>query len=238
MDHLFSRPIIQLAESIHRTHEICIPAYSYSRFVSPGLTSFNNVFYNTYLQGHNDEYIVHFFANCGYSHTLTRFCLPYLYSPYELNFLIDFLVYTPQVTISPSLFLFLIRLCDYLLLNPAVIIDMIYLYIPQNFANRSYLEALVDILNATSYRDLGLEFAANYFTLLWRSAFSIGLHLSHKLTTCACGLWLGFHSRPLDEFTGEFVPYAWLGFQSRRFADCSLLSNLWIVNWTPMLSTW
>ena len=43
---------------------------------------------------------------------------------------------------------------------------MISLYIPQNFANHSYLEALVDILNATCYRDLGLEFAANYFTLL------------------------------------------------------------------------
>ena len=83
-----------------------------------------------------------------------------------MDFLIDFLEYMPQNSISPSLFLSLIRLSDYLLLNPAVIIDMIYLYIPQNFANRLYLEALVDILNATSYRDLGLGFAANYFTLL------------------------------------------------------------------------
>ena len=166
MEHLFSRPIIQLAESLHRIHEICIPAYSYSRFLSPGLMSFNSAFYNSYLQRHDNEYTVTFCANCSYSHTSTRFCLPYLHSPYELDFLLDFLQYTPQNSISPSLFLSLIRLCDYLLLNPAVIIDMIYLYIPQNFANRSYLEALVDILDATSYRELGLEFAANYFTLL------------------------------------------------------------------------
>ena len=64
---------------------------------------------------------------------------------------------------------------------------MISLYIPQNFANHSYLEALVDILNATSYRDLGLEFAANYFTLLLISAFSIGLHLNH--TTQNLCMW-------------------------------------------------
>ena len=166
MEHLFSRLIIQLAESRHRTHEICIPAYSYSRFVYPGLMSFNSAFYSSYLQRHDNQYTAPFCDNCSYSHTSTRFCLPYLYSPYELDFLLDFLEYTPQNSISPSLFLSLIRLCDYLLLNPAVIIDMIYLYIPQNFANRSYLEALVDILNATSFRELGLEFAANYFTLL------------------------------------------------------------------------
>ena len=153
----------------------------------PGLMSFNSAFYNSYLQRHDNEYTVTFCANCSYSHTSTRFCLRYLYSPYELDFLLDFLEYTPQNSISPSLFLSLIRLCDYLLLNPAVIIDMIYLYIPQNFANRSYLEALVDILNATSYRELGLEFAANYFTLLWSSAFSIGLHLSH--TTQNLCMW-------------------------------------------------
>ena len=123
----------------------------------PGLMSFNSAFYNSYLQRHDNEYTVTFCANCSYSHTSTRFCLPYLHSPYELDFLLDFLQYTPQNSISPSLFHSLIRLCDYLLLNPAVIIDMIYLYIPQNFANRSYLEALVDILNATSYRELGLE---------------------------------------------------------------------------------
>ena len=166
MEHLFSRPIIQLAESPYRTHEICIPAYSYSRFVSPGLMSFDSAFYNSYLQRHDNEYTVPFCAKSSHSHTSTRFCLSYLYSPYELDFLIDFLEYTPQNSISSSLFLSLIRLCDYFLLNPAVIIDMIYLYIPQNFANRSYLEALVDILNATSYRELCLEFAANYFTLL------------------------------------------------------------------------
>ena len=54
---------------------------------------------------------------------------------------------------------------------------MISLYIAQNFANRSYLEALVDILNATTYRDLGLQFAANYFKIL-----------TIQLKTCACGL--------------------------------------------------
>ena len=85
--------------------------------------------------------------------------------------------------------------------NPSLQTDnpyMISLYIPQNFANRSYLEAFVDILNAISYRDLGLEFAANYFTLLWSSAFSIGLHRSHA--TQNFGMWPDLEST-LDHLT-------------------------------------
>lgn len=132
MEHFFSRSIIQPAESPYRTHEICIPAYSYSRFVSLGLMSFNSAFHNSYLHRHDNEYTVPFCANCSYSHTSTRFCLPYLYSPYELDFLIDFLEYTPQNSISPSLFLSLIRLCDYCicyLIQPLLSTWYIYIFL-------------------------------------------------------------------------------------------------------------
>ena len=65
---------------------------------------------------------------------------------------------------------------------------MISLYIPQNFANHSYLEALVDILNATSYRDLGLEFAANYFIFFEFLRSPSVFTETIQLKTCACGL--------------------------------------------------
>ena len=44
MDFHQSRPILQLAESSHKTHIVRVPAYAFSRLVSPSLLSFCSPF--------------------------------------------------------------------------------------------------------------------------------------------------------------------------------------------------
>ena len=103
-------------------------------------------------------------SHCYKVHTKQRFCFSAVYTPYELDFLLDFLELTPQSTFSLSRFLSLLRLCDFLLLPQVLIFDLIQLYVPRHMRQRSlYTEALVEVLNSTSYSALGASFARIYF---------------------------------------------------------------------------
>jgi len=77
MESRSSRPINQLAESPHKTHTFCIPAYAYTRLVSPALLSFCSSFYAAYLDRHNSTFTNSQCAQCGKEHSATTFCLPY-----------------------------------------------------------------------------------------------------------------------------------------------------------------
>ena len=161
---MVSRPIKQLAESPRRTHLICIPAYHYTRFINPGLFSVCSPFYAAYLRRHDSTFTINRCAHCGLEHIALRFCLPYNFSPAAVDFLIDFLERTPQAVLSPPVFLSILSLCDYLLLDNHVIFDMIQIYVPQHLRVRSpFTEALVDALSCTGYARLGEHFAHIYF---------------------------------------------------------------------------
>ena len=158
-----SLPITQLADSPNKTHELCIPAYGYSRFISPALLSCSSPFYSAYLANHGSALTSSICAHCGHEHTATKFCLPYNYAPLEIEFLLDFLERTPHGVIPPPLFLSVIRLCDYLMIDQDIIYAMIQLYLPGHFRRPlAYTRALVDTLNNTSYSNLGRHFAATY----------------------------------------------------------------------------
>jgi len=157
------RPIKQLAESPAKTYLLCIPAYSYTRFVSPVLFSHCSPVYEAYLM-FNGVFAHSKCSHCYKVHTEQRFCFSAVYTPYELDFLLDFLELTPQSTFSLSRFLSLLRLCDFLLLPQVLIFDLIQLYVPRHMRQRSlYTEALVEVLNSTSYSLLGASFARIYF---------------------------------------------------------------------------
>ena len=163
MDFHEFRPIPQLAESSQKTHIISVPAYSFSRLVSPSLLSFCSPFYEAYLKGHDTQFTTSSCNHCGSTHSAQRFCLPCVYSPPEVNFLLDFLERTPQTTFAPDLFLSLINLCDYLLLPQHVIFDLIQMYVPQSLCCGSrFARNLVRTLNETSYAVIGQEFAHTY----------------------------------------------------------------------------
>lgn len=157
------RPIKQLAESPVKTHLLCIPAYNYTRFVSPVLLSHCSPVYNAYLM-FNGVFATSRCSHCLRVHTKQRFCFSAVYTPYELDFLLDFLELTPQSAFSLSRFLSLLRLCDFLLLPHVLIFDLIQLYVPRHMRHRSlYTEALVEVLNSTSYSPLGASFTRTYF---------------------------------------------------------------------------
>ena len=132
MDFHQSRPILQLAESSHKTHIVRVPAYAFSRLVSPSLLSFCSPFYEAFLNRYDTNFTTSSCSHCGSEHSVQQFCLPSDYSPVEVNFLFDFLERTPQATFAPDLFLSVIRLCDYLLIPHHVIFDLIQLYIPRH----------------------------------------------------------------------------------------------------------
>ena len=164
MESMSSRPINQLAESPHKTHTFCIPAYGYTRLVSPALLSFCSPFYAAYLHQHSSTFTTSQCVQCGKEHSATTFCLPYIYSPYELDFVLDFIEHTPPSTFPSPFFLSVLRLCDYLMLNHSFIFDMIQHYTPRPMRQRSpFTEALVDALRHTGYNRLGEEFANTYF---------------------------------------------------------------------------
>ena len=164
MDFHQSRPILQLAESSHKTHIVRVPAYAFSRLVSPSLLSFCSPFYDAFLNRHDTNFTTSSCSHCGSEHSVQQFCLPSDYSPAEVNFLFDFLERTPQGTFAPDLFLSVIRLCDYLLIPHHVIFDLIQLYIPRHLRVRSrFTTDLVQTLNSTSYAVFGHEFAHTYF---------------------------------------------------------------------------
>ena len=157
------RPIKQLAESPPKTYLLCIPAYNYIRFVSPVLFSHCSPVYHAYLM-FNGVFATSRCSHCYKIHTKQRFCFSAVYTPYELDFLLDFLELTPQSTFSLSRFLSLLRLCDFLLLPQVLIFDLIQFYVPRHMRHRSlYTEALVEVLNSTSYSALGASFARIYF---------------------------------------------------------------------------
>ena len=153
MEPKYSRPITQLADSPHKTHEICISAFNSVRQVSPALLSYCSQFYQAYLSRHDDDTTTSRCAHCQTD------CLPYVYSPFEVNLLLDFLERTPQAAFPGAILFSLIRLCDYLLINGYVISDVMHIYIPRRMRERSpFTEALVE-----SFYHLGGEFASLYF---------------------------------------------------------------------------
>lgn len=164
MELMLVRPIKQLTESTNKTHLLCIPAYNFTRFVSPTMFAACSQFYEVYLKRNDNLFTTSLCAHCDLEHTTQRFCLPYYHSPYELNFLLDFLERVPQATFSPTLFLSLLRLCDFLLILPILIFDMIQLYVPRHLRHCSpFTEDLVEVLSLTSYSNLGRDFANTYF---------------------------------------------------------------------------
>ena len=95
---------------------------------------------------------------------LFAFFLPYNYLPAAVDFLIDFLEQTRQAVLYPPVFLSILYLCDYLLLDNHVIFDTIQIYVPQHLRVCSpFTEALVDALSRTGYIRLGEHFAHIYF---------------------------------------------------------------------------
>jgi len=117
MESMSFRPINQLAESPHKTHTFCIPAYGYTRLVSPALLSFCSPFYAAYLHQHSSTFTTSQCVQCGKEHSATTFCLPYIYSPYELDFVLDFIEHTPPSTFPSPFLLSVLRLCEYLTFN-------------------------------------------------------------------------------------------------------------------------
>ena len=162
MDSSVSCPIRQLAESPWKTQLICIPAYSYSRLVNPGLFSVCSPFYAASLQCHDSSFTNNGCAHCGTEHVAPRFCLPYNYLPAAVDFLIDFLERNLPAVLSLPLFLSILPLCDYLILDNHVIFDMIQIYI-SNHLRSPFTEALVDVLSKPAYSGLGAHFAHVYF---------------------------------------------------------------------------
>ena len=182
MDSHQSRPILQLAESSHKTHIVRVPAYAFSRLVSPSLLSFCSPFYEAFLNRHDTNFTTSSCSHCGSEHSVQQFCLPSDYSPAEVNFLLDFLERTPQATFAPDLFLSVIRLCDYLLIPHHVIFDLIQLYIPRHLRVRSrFTTDLVQTLNSTSYAVFGHEFAHTYFALFCILGYYIFLFYSKTI---------------------------------------------------------
>ena len=164
MDCHHSRPIAQLAESHQKTHIISIPAYGFTRLVSPTLLSFCSPFYEAYLQRHANQFTTSSCDHCGSEHSAQRFCLPSIYSPTEVNFLLDFLERTTQATSVPEVFFSVIRLSDYLLLPSHFLFDLIQLYIPRHLRFYwQFTRDVVAVLDATSYHALGRHFASVYF---------------------------------------------------------------------------
>ena len=157
------RPIKQLAESPAKTYLLCIPAYNYTRLVSPVLLSYCSPVQNAYLL-FNGVFATSRCSHCYRVHKKQRFCFSVVYTPHELDFLLDFLELTPQSTSSPSPFLSLLRLCDFLLLPKVLIFDLTQFYVPRHLRYRSlFTEAPVEILNSTGYSTLGASFARIYF---------------------------------------------------------------------------
>ena len=66
MESMSSRPP-------HKTHTFCIPAYAYTRLVSPALLSFCSSFYAAYLDRHNSTFTNSQCAQCGKEHSATTF---------------------------------------------------------------------------------------------------------------------------------------------------------------------
>ena len=148
MESMSSRPIInQLAESPPKTHTIflrfCLWLYK------SALLSFCSPFYAAYLDRHSSTFTT---SQCGKKHPATISCLPYIYSPYELDFVLDFIEHTPPSTFSSPFLLSVLRLGEYLTFNHNFIFDMIQHYIPLHMRRRSpFTEALVDALSQTGY---------------------------------------------------------------------------------------
>lgn len=163
MDLMSDRPIKQLAESPARTHLLCIPVYNYARLISPVLLAHCSPVYEAFLRHHNRSSTFRC-THCALEHNSLRFCFPAIHTPYELDFLMDFLELTPQAVFSLSRFLSFLRLCDFLLLPNVLVYDLIQLYVPPHMRNRNvYIEALVEVLGSTTYRELGGAFAITYF---------------------------------------------------------------------------
>ena len=137
MDFYQCHPILQLAESSDKTHIVRVPAYAFSRLVSPSLLSFCSPFYDAFLNRHDTNFTTSSCSHCGSEHSVQQFCLPSDYSPAEVNFLFDFLERTPQATFAPYLFLSVIHLYDYLLIPHHIMFDLIQLYIPRHLRIRS-----------------------------------------------------------------------------------------------------
>ena len=56
MDFYQCHPILQLAESLDKTHIVRVPAYAFSRLVSPSLLSFCSPFYEAFLNRHDTNF--------------------------------------------------------------------------------------------------------------------------------------------------------------------------------------
>ena len=123
MFSLVSRPIKQLAELPQRMHLICIPACKYACLVNPGLFSVCSPFYAAYLQRHDSTFTINRCAHCGNEQIALRSCLPHNYLPAAVDFQIDFLERTVRAVLSPPVFLSILSLYDYLLLDNHFIFD-------------------------------------------------------------------------------------------------------------------
>ena len=75
--------------------------------------SFPSPFYEAYLNRHANQYTTLSCQHCNYEHI--PMILLTTYSPFEVNFLLEFIEQTSQATLRSSLFFSLIHLCANLL---------------------------------------------------------------------------------------------------------------------------
>lgn len=164
MDFYQCHPILQLAESSDKTHIVRVPAYAFSRLVSPSLLSFCSPFYEAFLNRHDTNFDHLILQSLQVWAFRTTVLFAFWLFTRRSNFLLDFLERTPQATFAPYLFLSVIHLYDYLLIPHHIMFDLIQLYIPRHLRIRSWFTRdLVQTLNSTSYAVFGHEFVHTYF---------------------------------------------------------------------------
>lgn len=157
-------PIPQILESVNKINTISIPRYGYSRNISPAFFSCISSFYEAFQANHSIKFSSRC-ACCKSEHSSALLCLPDEFSPFVLDFLIDFLEGTPQGNLQQQLLPPVIRLCGFLLIETRYIFAMIQLYVPcQMRRPSSFTRALVNELNSTGYHQLGHEFASTYMS--------------------------------------------------------------------------
>lgn len=164
MDSFKPLRIPQMLESVHRNNQIAIPRYGYFRNISSTALSCMSSFYEAFRNNHSSRFSA-YCTNCNSEHSSALLCLPDNFSPYILDFLIDFLEGTPQSVLPPSLFFPLIRLCGYLLVENHLIFALIQFYVPSSLRRPcSFASTLVEELTQSGYHQLGQKFASTYLS--------------------------------------------------------------------------
>ena len=164
MDSFKPLPIPQMFESVHRNNQISIPRYGYFRNISSTAFSCLSSFYDAFRTNHGRGFSA-YCTHCDSEHSSMLLSLPDNFSPFILDFVIDFLEGTPQSVLPPSLLFPVLRLCGYLLVENHLIFALIQFYVPSSLRRPcSFTRALVEELNRSGYHQLGSNFTTTYLS--------------------------------------------------------------------------